>query len=363
MKHISELAMILNQHLNWNKARVACLAQMVKGLIAVKTVNMAEIATSFSSEAQSSSSYRRMQRFFEKFDFSPWIIAPLILTLFPLNNRFMVIIDRTNWKLGSIDFNLLVLSIAFRGIAIPIYWQNLGRAGSSHTDQRMYSIIKVIQLVGQSRISRILADREFIGLEWFEWLAKSQIDFAIRIKENSLVKRSELEQLPTNVSGLFRYLKPERRKFLKQPFWLGSLPIYLSASRSPKGDLLVVASPKFNRAALRNYKRRWEIENLFSCLKSKGFDLEATHICERKKVEKLLFVVVVAFCWAYLVGIEEDQIKQIPLKTHQRKRQSLFRYGYDTLRRALFQGPSFLSKYYRFLLPSSLNSNRRTAHA
>ena len=78
MKHINELASILNKHLNWNKARVTCLAQMVKGLLAVKTVNLAEIATSFSSETHSASSYRRIQRFFEKFDFSPSTIIPLI---------------------------------------------------------------------------------------------------------------------------------------------------------------------------------------------------------------------------------------------------------------------------------------------
>jgi len=362
MKHVSELAAILNKHLNWNKARVTCLAQMVKGLLAVKTVNLAEIATSFSSEAQSASSYRRIQRFFEKFDFSPGIIMPLVLQLFPLPRRFMIIIDRTNWKLGSTHFNLLVLSIAYKGIAIPIYWQNLGRAGNSKTEQRMYSILKIIQKIGKNRISRILADREFIGREWFSWLAKSQIDFAIRIRGNTPVQRAENNRLPINVSRLFRYLQPCRRRILKKPFWLGDLPIYLSASRSPKGELLVVATPKFNRAALRNYKRRWEIENLFSCLKSKGFNLEATHMCDRKKAEKLLFVVIIAFCWAYLVGIEEDQLKPIILKTHQRKSRSLFRYGYDILRRALFQGPSVLSEYYRFLIPESLKSSRGFAH-
>jgi len=181
---------------------------------------------------------------------------------------------------------LLVLSIAYRGIAIPIYWQNLGRGGSSHTDQRMYSVLKILQMIEKNKISCFLADREFIGLEWFDWLIKSQIDFAIRIKGNTLVKRSLEDRLPTDVSGLFRRLKKERRKFLKKPFWLGDFPIYLSASRSPKDELLIVATPRFNKASLKNYKRRWEIENLFSCLKSRGFNLEDTYLSEKKKVEK-----------------------------------------------------------------------------
>ena len=58
MKHINELAFILNNHLNWHKSRATCLAQIVRGMIAVKTVNLAQIAVSFTSKAKITSSYR-----------------------------------------------------------------------------------------------------------------------------------------------------------------------------------------------------------------------------------------------------------------------------------------------------------------
>jgi Transposase DDE domain len=261
-----------------------------------------------------------------------------------------------------LDLLILVLSIAFKGIAIPIYWQNLGKGGSSNTAERMYCVFKIVQLVGKNRISCILGDREFIGHEWFSWLAKSQIDFVIRIKSNTLVKRSQRDRLPTSASGLFRRLKLCGRKFLKKPFYLGDLPVYLTAGRSPKGELLIVATPKFNRKALKHYKKRREIENLFGCLKSKGFDLEATHMCDRRKSEKLLFVVVIAFCWSYLAGIKQELEKPIPLKTHRRKSRSLFRYGYDILRQALFQGMKVLAKYYYLLIPKTFENPRRKAY-
>ena len=350
MKHISELSNILNKYFDWNKARITCLAEILKGIIAVKTVNLSQIATIFSSKAQTSSSYRRIQRFFKEFDFNPFIIVHFILTIIPLPRKFLIIMDRTNWKLGNTHFNLLVFSIAYKGIAIPIYWMNLARGGSSHTDHRIYSIVKIICAIGKKRISCILADREFIGKEWFSWLLENKINFAIRIRENMLVSRFSKDRYPIPAAGLFKYLKTTKRKFLKDPIFLDDLSVYLSASRSPAGELLIVATPNFDRKSLNNYKKRWQIENLFSCLKSKGFNLEDTHLTEQKKVEKLLFIVVIAFCWAYLAGIEKNNMKKIPTKTHGRRAQNLFRYGYDILRKALFQGLQELRKYFRLLM-------------
>lgn len=362
MKHISELATILNQHFNWNKARITCLAQMIKGLIAVKTVNLMQLATSFSSNALGLSSYRRIQRFFQIFSFDPSKIVYFVLALFPLPKHFLVIMDHTNWKLGCVHFNLLVLSIAYQGIALPIYWMNLGKPGTSHRDHRIYSLLKVLQTVGKKRIACLLADREFLGKKWFQWLIESHIHFAIRIKENIQVKRHLQDRFSTPISGLFRHLNKGQRKFFKEPVWLDECPIYLSARCSLAGKLFIVATDQFDRRSLKNYQRRWEIENLFSCMKTKGFCLEDTHLSQRKKVEKLLFVVVIAFCWSYAVGIKQNQDKEIAVKTHQRKSRSLFRYGYDLLRRAVFQGLAALSKYYEFLIPKTFHPARRAAY-
>ena len=48
--------------------------------------------------------------------------------------------------------------------------------------------------------------------------------------------------------------------------------------------------------ALEMYKKRWEIEILFGCLKTRGFRMEDTHITDLDKIEKLVFVLAIAFC-------------------------------------------------------------------
>ena len=110
MQHINELSSILNQYFNWNKARITCLAQMVRGIIAVKTVNLTQVSLAFSSKASSHSSYRKMQRFFKEFDFDPSIVCTLVFSLFSLEGSLTILMDRTNWKFGNSHLNLLVIS-------------------------------------------------------------------------------------------------------------------------------------------------------------------------------------------------------------------------------------------------------------
>lgn len=351
MKPINELASILNQHLNWNKARIDCLAQMVKGIIAVKTVNLTQISASFSTKAQISSSYRRMQRFFSSYEFNLSLIVHFITSIFPLPRKFVLIMDRTNWKLGTVHLNLLVLSIAFRSISLPVFWINLKKPGTSNTTERMFALVKVLNQIGKHRIQWFVADREFIGCEWLKWLTEQQINFSIRVKENFLVKRDGSEEIKVNITSLFRRLKKKRRKYLKQKYWLKDIPVYLSASRSPKGELLVVATRKYDRQSLAMYKKRWEIENMFGCMKSRGFNLEETHLTGQNRLEKMLFVLVIAFCWSYRLGMENQAAKEIPIKKHKRKAQSLFRYGYDELRKVVLNGGKLFRKLCQLLRP------------
>lgn len=90
--------------------------------------------------------------------------------------------------------------------------------------------------------------------------------------------------------------------------------------------------------AIKIYAIRWEIETLFGCLKSKGFNFEDTHIVNRNRIKKLIAVLAIAFCWAHLTGEWRHQCeKTIRLKKHGRPQYSLFRYGLDWIMTALFQ--------------------------
>jgi len=111
--------------------------------------------------------------------------------------------------------------------------------------------------------------------------------------------------------------------------------LYLAGLRLEDGSLLVVATNHAPSTAISDYARRWGIETLFDCLKTRGFCLEATHLKDTERLKKLIALLTLAFCWAHQVGewvVEQHPIK---IKKHGRKARSIFRTGFDSLRTLL----------------------------
>lgn len=331
MHHVSELQDLLFQSLNWNKARISCLAKILQALICVRTVNLTQISAFFKGSANQDSSYRRVRRFFATFTFDRTVIIPMVLALFDLKNNLILILDRTNWKWGKKDINIMLISVAYRGIGIPIFWQVSANGGSSSTSTRKQVLKAVLQRIGAIRIKAFLADREFIGEEWFRFLKKQKIPFIIRIKHNT--QASGIEE-GSQVPVINLWNKNTKKKPLRNHcvlIWGHFLYLSISQAEGSKEPMIVVSSNEFSDA-IALYLRRWEIETLFGCLKTRGFRMEDTHMTAPERIEKLLFVLTIAFVWSYRLGEVEAAQNPIPVKSHGRPSKSLFRLGLDYLR-------------------------------
>jgi hypothetical protein len=83
---------------------------------------------------------------------------------------YTLALDRTNWKVGAVDLSILMLSIVYRGVGIPVLWTVLSKAGNSDTNERTPVIENFLDLFGAQNIACLLGDREFVGCEWFRFL-------------------------------------------------------------------------------------------------------------------------------------------------------------------------------------------------
>ncbi len=120
---VNELRDILNGYFDWNKARLTCFVSMLLALIKVRTINLTELAVGFESEATIDSRYRRIKRFFKEMEISLPRVAVWVVQFFGLSGeRLYLSMDRTNWQWGKKNINILMLSIAYKGIAIPLFW-------------------------------------------------------------------------------------------------------------------------------------------------------------------------------------------------------------------------------------------------
>ena len=75
---------------------------------------------------------------------------------------------------------------------------------------------------------------------------------------------------------------------------------------------------------------------MFGCLKSRGFNLEATHVTIAERLSRRLGLLALAFVWSWRVGEPRAQRAPTALKKHGRLAVSVFRRGLDALRRLCY---------------------------
>jgi hypothetical protein len=353
MQQINELSVILNQHFKWNKAKIECFCGMQIGLIKARSINLTRIANAFPSKASPQARYRRMQRFVHDYPVNFDTVAWFMMTLFNfLTVPFYLTLDRTNWQWGKLNINILVLAIAYKGVAIPIYWLLLNKKGNSNSRERIALLKRFIKQFGKDKIIAVLADREFIGETWFKWLKQEGINFHIRIKKDAKVPNSRGEMVQAHL--LFRFLKVGEQRIIRDARTVTDVAVYLSALRLEDGKLLIIASSKLIEQPLEAYAKRWEIETLFSCLKERGFNLEDTRITQLIRLKRLLVVAVIAFAWAHRTGEwRHENVKPIRIKkTLNRPEKSIFRYGLDWLQDKLLNSAESLTSFYEIFFQS-----------
>lgn len=173
-------------------AGIKFICLIISPLCRVKSVNFQKLSTGFDNKAATLSNYRRIQRFLADVILPMKWIAQLIFSLLPEKDNLILIIDRTNWKLGGKDINILMLGISYKNIAFPLIFKMLDKKGNSNTEERI--ALKRIALIndfinwfGSDCIDCLLVDREFVEKKWIAFLNNNKIAYHIRIRENFMV--------------------------------------------------------------------------------------------------------------------------------------------------------------------------------
>jgi hypothetical protein len=139
--------------------------------------------------AKVASTYRRLQRFFQQVLLpDDWSVG-IVMALIGNPDRWYLCMDRTNWKIGKSDVKILMLAVVTERYRVPLMWAFLGHPGNSTTQQRIALMLRYLTFFKASSVRMFLADREFIGQEWFKFLKDQGIPFVIRVKNEQLINR------------------------------------------------------------------------------------------------------------------------------------------------------------------------------
>lgn len=333
---ITTLADRLAAHVPLSKSRRETLGLLVAGMISARTTNLSHVACERgTTEVKTESTYRRLQRFFQHVDLPEDWSGPLVAGLSGSAGPRCLILDRTNWKIGKQDVNLLVLAVATRRNRLALMWTVLDRAGNSGATERIALIDRYIAAFGKDSIGMLLADREFIGGDWIKYLIDNDIPFTIRMRGGHHAVKPDGKH--RSLRALLTAPRSGRRLTARLPGL--DAPLHFTA-KTPKGrETIIVASNRLNTRALELYRKRWAIESLFGDAKSRGLNFEDTRLTCPRKLHLLTAILAVAMAWASCMATEPDGPKAPRRKCHGYLDKSWFRTGFDWLRNLLRADP------------------------
>ena len=194
-------------------------------------------------------------------------MARLTLKLLKIEPPFVIAIDRTEWQKGAAWVNVLMLSVGYKNISIPLFWTVLEEKGCSDNAERRGIVQQFIDEFGAGSIEFVTADREFASKEWLAYLVKNKIGFRLRIKANTLItdKRGRI----IHASKMLKTMKIGERAEFRRRRRLWNQSVFVAVCRKADGDNVIVVSSERTGRILLEYSQRWQIETLFGCLKTR----------------------------------------------------------------------------------------------
>lgn len=336
---LATLTSLLSPYVELGNHRLQTLCLLITALVSARTVNLSHLAAERASEVLVASTYRRLQRFFQYVRPPEDWAAKVIIALSGARPPWLLCLDRTNWKIGKKEANILVLAIVTQRFRIPLMWTILDRAGASNTEERVTLLRRYLASFEAVSIRLLLADREFIGLKWLTFLDQNKVPFAIRMKEKLIVRTKDGRKF--SLASLLRRCRG--RKTVEAAFEATGdgehLDLHFAARRLDGGELLIVASNAPAANPLNAYRKRWAIECLFGDAKTRGFNLEDTRLTSADKLGLLLAVVALAVAWVCRTATNLMGKSAPKRKKHGYYAKSWFRIGFDELRRRLRTKP------------------------
>ena len=332
------LSSLIVDHIRLARSRCETLGWLIASILTAGTVSLARLAACIDSSAQIASVHRRLERFFSDVRLNEADVARLVVAALSLAAKpWHLAIDHTNWKFGKTDLNLLVLSVAHGEVCIPLFCRVLDKTGNSNTAERI-DLMQIFKATFPDQpVASLTGDREFIGNAWIEWLQHAAIPHFLRLREDMHVFNDS--HAPVSLRQHAAHLKTGQRLVLKGCWRVGgsarnaSPPVRIVILRLKGGELLIIASRSRPQHALKIYRQRWKIETLFAALKTRGFNLEATHMTDPAKLSTLIAILAMAASVAYKTGLWALGRQPRRRKAHGRPARSVFALGLDALRK------------------------------
>ncbi len=291
----------LARHLN-------TLAGMVTGIILGRSCHLPKLAHKAPDMTLAESRHKRFSRWLQndaitaEIYFLPFIQA--LLTGLAELRPLVFVMDGSEVARGCLA---LVISVLYGRRALPVAWVVVeGKKGHFPADTHVRLLRQVAAMLPLETRATFLGDGEFDSVELQQTLDARGWEYVCRTAKNIQVQVDgtwyALEEIDVQVG---RKKMWRQVRFTEEAYgpvqvigWWGSghdKPLYLVTNLADRDD------------ACRRYAKRAHIETLFSDQKSRGFQLDRSHLDDPERVNRLLIAACLAYLWIIYLGTLASQ--------------------------------------------------------
>ena len=286
------------------ETRVVNLAAVAIGVFRSCSLQVGQVLARSPLEASRDTLKKRVQRFLKNPGvqvevFQRPLAQRILGQIVAGRRRVLLILDRTEWD----AFNILYISVGWRGRALPLMWQMLGPGASSFDQQReVLSIVAGWMPEGAEVI--LLGDREFGTGVLAQWALGQGWGLCLRLRAHEYVCRAEAEGFQ-----MLPALRPGERRFwpavaFTQKHAVGGLHLAMYWDRGSEEPWYLLTTEATCERACASYAKRFQIEEMFRDYKNdgRGFGLELTGLRHRDRLARLLLALALVYVWLLLWG-------------------------------------------------------------
>jgi len=210
------------------------------------------------------------------------------------------LVDRT---MINDTINLLYITVAYGGRALPLGWVLVPHEGSSNLRLQQQLLRWFKSCLPEGARATIIADREFHSIRLGTWIEKRLgLNFVLRIKAGTKVEYlghwySAGELASLGRTWIWKSVKVTMD--LKSSHRVNLVTVWDKGQEEP---WLLITNLSEAKKVREIYANRFWIEEMFSDHKSRGLNLESTRLTDPKRLERLLVAVTLAYLWIMEVG-------------------------------------------------------------
>ena len=314
-----------------NLARhLSTLVSLVSGIVLSKSCQLPKVASQVPGDVHPDSRAKQFSRWVNNeaitvdLYFLPFL-APLLTKLAAIR-PLVLVMDGSAVARGCVT---LMVSVLYAGRALPLAWLVIaGEKGHFPAETHVTLLREVYTRIPIGATVVLLGDGEFDSPEWQTEATRYGWDYVCRTAKNIQISADGDAWLSLEDLGVTRGSRVVRKGVLFTKKAYGPVMVIAWWERAYSEPIYLVSNLASVQAACDWYRKRAQIETFFSDQKSRGFQVDRSHLNDPARVARLMLAACLAYLWVIYLGTVAHDEGWVPC-IHRRHRcdLSLFQLG------------------------------------